>query len=257
MVKVLSLFSGTHSIGKVCKQRGWYEVSLDKDLGSSCALGSDYKSQHHIQEDIFKWDYKMFPTGYFDIITASPVCLWWSALRRTWIGRKLKHMNRPLTAQDIDNDIDTYGKPMVDKVREIIDYFKPKFYWIENPKTGRMKEYITDLPYYDVDYCKYSKWGYKKTTRFWTNIKKFIPKKCKKDCENIVKYKNQCHHKTNLCTNNRKIIDGKMININTKKLRQKYKHRSDVSQKGGSSNRYERYRIPEKLINDLFDSTEL
>ena len=116
MVKVLSLFSGTHSIGKVCKERGWEEVSLDKELGSECILGSDYKSEHHIQEDIFKWNYKIFPVGYFDIITASPVCLWWSSLRYCWIGRKKKGMTRPFTKEDIQKDIDTFGKPMVNKV---------------------------------------------------------------------------------------------------------------------------------------------
>ena len=90
MVSVLTLFSGTHSIGKICKERGWHEISLDRDIGGECPLGSDYISNHHIKQDIYDWDYKMFPVGYFDIITASPVCLWWSALRRTWFGRKLK-----------------------------------------------------------------------------------------------------------------------------------------------------------------------
>jgi hypothetical protein len=26
-----------------------------------------------------------------------------------------------------------------------------------------------NLPYTDVDYCRYSEWGYKKRTRIWTN----------------------------------------------------------------------------------------
>ena len=72
---------------------------------------------------------------------------------------------------------------MVDKVFEIIDYFKPRIL-VGNEKssaTGRMKEYINDLiPYYDIDYCKYSDWGYKKTTRFWTNITNLNFVKCNK-----------------------------------------------------------------------------
>ena len=31
---------------------------------------------------------------------------------------------------------------MVDKIIEIIEYFKPNYYWIENPQTGGMKYYI-------------------------------------------------------------------------------------------------------------------
>jgi hypothetical protein len=31
---------------------------------------------------------------------------------------------------------------MVDKVFEIIEYFKPKYYWIENPKSSSMWKYI-------------------------------------------------------------------------------------------------------------------
>ena len=38
-----------------------------------------------------------------------------------------------------------------------------------------MKNYM-DYPYYDVDYCMYSNWGYRKRTRIWTNLKGFEPK---------------------------------------------------------------------------------
>ena len=182
MIRILELFSGTHSVGKVCKKKGWYIVSLDRDLDDPHNI-----SDLHIKEDIMTWDYKKYPKDSFDVIWASPVCLWWSNLRMSSIGRKLKGMDRPFTREDLQNDIEKYGVPMVDKVREIIDYFYPKYYFIENPKTGSMKDYIVDLPFYDVDYCKYSDWGYKKATRFWTNVEGFIPKICSKDCENIIK----------------------------------------------------------------------
>ena len=68
------------------------------------------------------------------------------------------------------------------RTEEIIDYFKPPLYFIENPQTGRMKDYISDRPYYDVDYCKYSDWGMRKRTRIWTNKIGFEPKVCNKDC---------------------------------------------------------------------------
>jgi hypothetical protein len=43
------------------------------------------------------------------------------------------------------------------------------------------------LSYYDVDYCAYSDWGYKKRTRIWTN-KNFTPKLCqgKGKCQNMI-----------------------------------------------------------------------
>ncbi len=179
-MKVLELFSGTHSIGKVCKEHGYEVVSVDRDLGSKCPFGTNYESNLHIQKDIMTWDYKKdFKVGEFDLITASPVCLWWSNCRNVWIGKKIKAHGETIITKDILNeDIEKYGVPMVDKVFEIIDYFKPSFYWIENPKSGKMKEYINDLiPFYDVDYCQYGL-DYKKSTRFWTNIKGFKFKKC-------------------------------------------------------------------------------
>ena len=246
----LELFSGTHSFGKVSSKLGFNVYSLDRDLGAECKLGTDYKSKIHFKQDIMTWDYKQFDRGFFKLITASPVCLWWSILRNTWIGRKLKGMDRPLTKEDIQNDIEKFGIPMVDKVFEIIDYFSPDYYIIENPATGKMKHYINDLiPYYDIDYCKYSNWGYKKTTRFWTNIEGLQFNKCKNDCNNMIISDQQKLHKSRMGTGKTIVDNGKVIRVNSAHLRKKYKHSKDVSIDFGSgNNRYERYRIPEKII---------
>jgi len=221
-MKLLELFSGTHSIGKVAEKKGYSVISLDRDMSGD---NGSYSSPHHIQEDIMTWDYKTFPVDSFDIITASPVCLFWSNLRASWIGRKCKsiHPSEVITREHLEKDIDKFGKPMVDKVFEILEYFKPKFWWIENPQTGKMKHYIAEkYPqyniFYDVDYCKYSDWGYKKRTRFWTNIEGFTPLVCKKDCKNL--------------------IDGR--------------HRKCIGHGSLSVVKIDKYRIPEKVIEDLF-----
>ena len=84
--------------------------------------------------------------------------------------------------ETIQRDISLIGLPILRRTEEIIDYFKPPLYFIENPQTGKMKDYISDRPYYDVDYCKYSDWGMRKRTRIWTNKIGFEPKVCNKDC---------------------------------------------------------------------------
>ena len=40
---------------------------------------------------------------------------------------------------------------------DIIRYFDPQYWIIENPQTGKLKEqdFMTELPLKDVDYCKY------------------------------------------------------------------------------------------------------
>ncbi len=176
MKRHLELFSGTHSFGKVSSKKGYEVISFDRDLGAECPFNSGYVSSNHIMEDIMEWNYKIYPPKYFYLITASPVCLWWSILRFSNIGRRRKNIGYPLTREEIEEDILKFGVPMVDKLFEILDYFQPEYFIIENPNTGRMKEYINDLiPYYIVDYYCYGL-PYKKRTRFWTNIQGFKPK---------------------------------------------------------------------------------
>ncbi len=256
-MKILELFSGTHSIGKAAKKRGHKVVSLDLDIGAECPFGSGYKSNHHIISDIMEWDYTTFPKGDFDLITASPVCLWWSHIRYSMIGRQLKGYDRPLTKEDIDNDILKYGVPMVDKIFEILDYFKPKHFWIENPQTGRMKEYIDPLiPFYDIDYCKYG-FEYKKRTRIWTNIPNFKPLICKMDCSFVKTFGNQTIHTTNLASSCKVLVDGKIITLNSAEKRKQYKGVKKIKLSEKKHNKYDRYRIPFKLVEALLVACEL
>ena len=221
-MRILELFSGTGSIGKIALLLGHEVISLDRDLPAD------------IIEDIMTWDYTIYPPGHFDLITASPVCAVWSILKASNIGRY------SVTKESIENDINTIGKPMVDRTREIINYFNPSWWWIENPQTGRMKEYITDLPFFDVDYCKYSRAGdlfeYRKRTRIWTNITEFVPKKCTKDC----------NHMLRILRPNGKVSVVHAQQCGTSKAKM---HGLPNSQ--FDTNKLQRYRIPRALIEDL------
>ena len=238
-MRVLELFSGTGSVGKVCRERGWEVISLD-------LKGAD------INADILKWEYTQYPVGHFDIIWASPPCDTFSVLRCSWIGRKLKcHNGEVCTPELLQQDIDTIGLPILRRTEEIIEYFKPNTYFIENPQTGRMKQYMNHHPHYDVDYCKYANWGYQKRTRIWTNLKGFIPKTCNKDCGQI-KYG---VHKVNFGGDKMIFENDKLIKVKTKALREKYKNtpNAQIRRAGEGNTTNERYRIPSILINELFD----
>jgi site-specific DNA-cytosine methylase len=159
-LKVLELFCGTKSVGKAL-----LELYPNSEIIS---LDFDPKTEPTILTNILEWDYKKYPSKYFDIIHASPDCTEYSIALQT----------RP---RDFEK-----GDPLVLKTLEIIKYVDPPIWTIENPATGYLKTrpFMMDLPYYDVAYCKYGL-PYKKQTRFWTNIEGFVPKVCKRDCGHI------------------------------------------------------------------------
>lgn len=230
----LDLFSGTGS---------WKNV-LEKTHNVITVDINDYdRFELTHKTDILTWNYKIYPKDYFDIITAGCPCIWYSILQVAWIdgrnGRKKRNKKTgelyTYTKEHYKKDLE-YSDSLVQKTLEIINYFNPRLWFIENPQSSLLKkrEFMKNLPYYDVDYCSYG-FDYKKTTRIWTNKKNFIPKRCKKwECHSVKKY-------------------------NEKSDKKRMKHNlttgswGDGVQKGVGcgGNRLNRYRVPEKLIEEL------
>ena len=196
-MKLLELFSGTKSVSKAVGNLFNEIISID-------ILD---KFNPTIVCDILSWDYKQYPVGYFNAIWASPPCTEYSKIL---YGRP----NRPRNIE--------LANRIVKRTIEIIEYFKPDKWFIENPQTGLLKDqdFMFGIPFYDVDYCMYSNFGYRKRTRIWSNIEKFEAKLCNKKCGNM----NGIRHKKS-CGNGRYTIVS---------LHQKYS-------------------IPEKLIQELFN----
>ena len=67
-MRLLELFSGTGSVGNVAKGLGYEVTSLDLKAAS-------------INIDILEWDYTCYPPGYFEVVTASPECKYYSIAR--------------------------------------------------------------------------------------------------------------------------------------------------------------------------------
>jgi hypothetical protein len=209
-MRVLELFSGTGSVGKICKEKGYEVVSLDLKNAD-------------INTNIMEWNYRDISNN-FDIIWASPPCDTFS-----------KMADCCYTKEEVINRINTIGLPILRKTEEIIDYFNPRYYFIENPQTGKMKNYITNRPYYDVDYCQYSDFGYKKRTRIWTNKVNFNNLLCNGDCDSMIQIGDSKIHRSNCGSNKyRKLLFSQGINIK-------------------NQSKEDRYRIPSDLIRSLFE----
>jgi len=274
----LELFSGTHSVGKCCERRGIEVVSLDRDLPNYDKLDKEctYLSPTHIKEDILTWNFKVLPNNYFTSISMSPVCLWSSCLRKCWIGsyyhpetgkfsRKPKEGYVTFTKEILQHDVNRFMKPMVDKCFEILEYFRignPNvMWWLENPKNSTMKDYIKEnYPHYNehtiVDYCSYG-FPYKKSTRFWNNFC-FKGNKCKgKNCDQMVLKCGKLRHKEDLGSSTFIVKDDKLIRVDTKEKRIQYKkelkEQKDTHYKKTGNSKLYRYRIPERLIDDMLD----
>jgi hypothetical protein len=205
-MRLLDLFTGTHSVGTVARALEFEVVSLDLADASICC-------------DVMEWDYaSAYPVGYFDVIWTSPPCTWFSHARYKNVGRF------GITRESIESDIHTDGLPLLRKTQEIIDYFKPKHYFIENPDSGQMKRFLTDLPYYRVDYCMYG-FQCRKRTRIWTNLEGFEDRLCNKECGSF----QNGRHTINA-------VGG---------------HGPGRKGQGSGSDKRDRYKIPASLIHEL------
>lgn len=190
-MRLLELFSGTGSVRKAVSDQFTEIVSIDilpKFNPTECI-------------DILLFDYRKYPPNYFDTIWASPPCTEYSKI----MTRRPRNL--------------VLANSIVKRTLEIIDYFNPRQWFLENPATGLLKNQglLDGRLFFDVDYCMYG-FEYRKRTRIWTNKIDFSPKLCDTKC---IGYSNGKHIKS--------FGNGKLKNLSTN----------------------QRYAIPILLIQDL------
>tara|TARA_R110002012_G_C11449745_1_gene591602 strand:- start:43 stop:717 length:675 start_codon:yes stop_codon:yes gene_type:complete len=182
-MKILELFSGSRSIGKVAEKYGMEVFSVDN---------TPYPNTNYVGDIL---DFNYFATEIPNFLWASPPCTSFSvaSISKHWIKGE-KFMPKTEQAQ--------LGIKILEKTIEIIKYYlelNPNLLWfIENPR-GKMRKYgWENLPFdfkrETVMYCQYGD-NRMKPTDLWTNTD-FIGKKCsnyKYDSDgNIIN--RHCHH---------------------------------------------------------------
>jgi len=201
-MKILELFSGTGSIGKAFPNDEVISVDIDPHFNPTHTVS------------IFDFDYKQYDG--FCYIHASPPCQYFSIMLKSWYGRK-KRVNGEMvifTKEIHESLVVEISDKLVLKALEIIEYFKPKFYTIENPYSSYYlslinRPYMTPYKHIVINYCMYDH-PVKKPTVIFNNF----------DLEG------------KLCDKSHEHLKWGEFNGNAKRL-------------------YERYRIPHKLCESI------
>jgi len=120
------------------------------------SLDSDPKCGADVCQDLLTWEYTDFSLEQPDVIWCSPPCTQYS------IARTRAKTPRDLVGADA----------LVQRCLDIIAYWQPKYWFIENPQTGLLKtrDVVQGVPFVDLDYCMYGA-PYRKRTRIWTNTR--------------------------------------------------------------------------------------
>ena len=142
---------GTGRVSNVWRAAGHETLTLDLDP----------KCQPDICTDIMTWEYTDFGLEPPDFIWCSPPCTHYSIAR-----------TKAKTPRDLEG-----SDAIVQRCLDIIQYWRPKYWVIENPQTGLLKtrEVVKGIPFKDVTYCSYGT-PYKKKTRLWTNCADWTPR---------------------------------------------------------------------------------
>ena len=155
-MKVLELFAGSRSFSKVAEDMGMETFTTDI---------KDFEKIDYVI-DIMDFGPMKVPFKP-DIIWASPPCTFFSVAS---IGHHWNKNHTPKTEQA------KLGVKIIKCTLDIIKYFKPKHFFIENPR-GKLRK-LDVIKGYDratVTYCQYGDTRMKPTD-IWTKNKNWKPK---------------------------------------------------------------------------------
>jgi len=158
-MKVLELFAGSRSVGKIAEELGMEVFSSDL---------IEFEGIHY-PISILDFDVSKVPFQP-DVIWASPPCTGFSvaAIGHHWAGGKGAYIPKTETAK--------LGIELVKKTLEIIEHFQPTYWFMENPRgVLRKLDVVKGLKKNSVTYCQYGD-ERMKPTDIWTNSDVWTPK---------------------------------------------------------------------------------
>jgi len=158
-MRLLELFAGSRSIGNEADRLAFDVYSSDIEAFD----GIDYVT------NILDFDVTMVPFQP-DIIWASPPCTSFSVAS---IGRNWTKVGDDYLPKNPKAEL---GLVIVQKTLEIINHFKPTYFFIENPR-GMLRKMpiMAGIKRQGVTYCQYGDTRMKPTD-IWTNSNKWIPR---------------------------------------------------------------------------------
>ena len=108
-----------------------------------------------MRNNIMCCDYADFALTPADFVWFAPPCTHYSIAR-----------SKAKTPRDLEG-----SDRIVQRCLDIIHYWRPRYWVIENPQTGLLKTraVVQGLEFKDLDYCSYGA-PYRKRTRLWTNL---------------------------------------------------------------------------------------
>ena len=148
-LRTLDLYSGTGSLFSAVRRAGHECDSLDLDPRYAPTLCVN----------ILEWDYKAVgQRGHYDAIWAS--CPW----EQYSIARSSARAPRDLALAD----------ELVTRTLDIIDYFRPRAWFIENPAGSLLWRRFHFPRVVQTSYCSYNNFPYRKKTSIATNLRDFL-----------------------------------------------------------------------------------
>jgi hypothetical protein len=158
-MRLLELFAGSRSIGNEADRLAFDVYSSDIEAFD----GIDYVT------NILDFDVTKVPFQP-DIIWASPPCTSFSVAS---IGKNWSKVGDDYVPKNPKAEL---GLVIVQKTLEIINHFKPTYFFIENPR-GMLRKMpiMAGIKRQGVTYCQYGDTRMKPTD-IWTNSNKWIPR---------------------------------------------------------------------------------
>jgi len=171
MSRLLELFKGTGSVGEV-----FTSLYPDSEI-ISLDINPATNPTHCC--DIINFQYEQYPRDYFSCIWASPDCTYFSTAQYRWIkSEKTKDSYKWESREHLETKRRECWK-YVERVVQIIEYFNPPAFFIENPARGAMRHVpvLASIPKYEFAYCQFG-FLYQKPTAIWSN-RPLVSNKCK------------------------------------------------------------------------------